>query len=123
MIIALKSFLPSIYSFIIKQAIFKHTFLLYYTLFCSFSFLCSLPSSIKYAHVFGLSATTSTIIFPPNSSLKRPGTFLFLSLEVVFYRFHHIRCIKPSINNIIRNIFKKIFSYHMNNKAISICMA
>ena len=32
---------------------------------------------MKYAHVFGLTATTSVIIFPPNSSLKRPGTFLF----------------------------------------------
>ena len=37
-------------------------------------------SSTKHAHVFGLKATTSTIIFPPNSSLKRPGTFLFLPI-------------------------------------------
>ena len=46
--------------------------------FVPLAFLCSLPSSIKYTHVFGLSATSSTKIFPPNSSLKRPGTFLFL---------------------------------------------
>ena len=36
----------------------------------------SLPSYLKYVHVFA-SATTSIIVFPPNSSLKRPGTFLF----------------------------------------------
>ena len=35
----------------------------------------------KYAYDFGLSATTSTIIFTPNSSLKRLGTFLFLPIK------------------------------------------
>ena len=83
MIITLKSSLWSIYSFIIKQAIFvisKRNLPFYYTLFSSFSFLCSLPSSIKYAYVFGLIATISLIILAPNSSLKRPGTFLFLSI-------------------------------------------
>ena len=48
--------------------------------FVPLAFLCSLPSSSKYAYAFGLSATTSVIIFPPNSSLKRPGTFLFLPI-------------------------------------------
>ena len=48
--------------------------------FVLLALLCSLPSSIKYAHVFGLSTTTSTIVFPPNSSLKAPGTFLFLAI-------------------------------------------
>ena len=45
-------------------------------------FLCSLPSSSKYANAFGLSVTTSIIISPPNSSLKRPGTFLFLPIGI-----------------------------------------
>ena len=45
------------------------------------AFLCSIPSSVEYAYVFGLIATTSIIIFPPNSSLKRPGIFLFLSIR------------------------------------------
>ena len=49
--------------------------------FVPLAFLCSLPSSIKYAHVFGLSATYSQIIFSPNLSLKRPVTFLFLPIE------------------------------------------
>ena len=65
LVIASKSFLWSIYRFIVKQAIFaifKHTFLFYYTLLCAF--LWSLPSSIKYAYFFGLSATSSVIIFP-----------------------------------------------------------
>ena len=48
--------------------------------FVLLALLCSLPSSIKYAHGFGLSITTSTIIFPPNSSLKTGGTFLFLPI-------------------------------------------
>ena len=69
-------------SFIIKQAIcvtFKPKFSFYYVCFyVSLAFLCSLSSSIKYAYVFALSPTNSFIIFPPNSSLKRPITFLFL---------------------------------------------
>ena len=48
--------------------------------FVPLNFLCSLPPSSKYAYVFTLSATNSAIIFPPNVSVKRPGTFLFLSI-------------------------------------------
>ena len=48
--------------------------------FVPLDFLCSLPSSSKYEYAFALSATNSVIIFPPNSSLKRPGTFLFLPI-------------------------------------------
>ena len=48
--------------------------------FVRLAFLCSPTSSIKYAHVLGLRATTPTIIFPPNSCFKRPGTFLFLPI-------------------------------------------
>ena len=44
------------------------------------AFLCSMQSSVKYAYVFGLIATISIILFPPNSSLKRPGIFLFLPI-------------------------------------------
>ena len=44
------------------------------------AFLCLIPSSVKYAYVFGLIATTSIIISPLNSSLKGPGTFLFLPI-------------------------------------------
>ena len=45
--------------------------------FAPLDFLCSLSSSIKYAHV---SPTNSYIIFPPNSFLKRSITFLFLPI-------------------------------------------
>ena len=45
--------------------------------FVPLAFLCSLQLSSKYEYVFGLSATNCVIIFPPNSSLKSPGTFLF----------------------------------------------
>ena len=45
------------------------------------AFLWSLPSSCKYAYVFGLNVITYIIIFPPNSSLKRPGTFLIFPIE------------------------------------------
>ena len=48
--------------------------------FLHLDFLCSLPSSSKYKYAFGLSAKNSVIIFPPNSSLKRRGTFLFLPI-------------------------------------------
>ena len=43
----------------------------------------------KYAYAFGLIATTSAIIFPPNTSLKRPGIFLFLAIGRGFYPFSH----------------------------------
>ena len=49
-------------------------------LFVPLDFLRSLQSSYKYKYAFGLSAKNSVIIFPPNSSLKRPGTFLFLPI-------------------------------------------
>ena len=67
-----------------KQAIcivFKDKSSFYYTLFLPFAFLCSLTAHIKYAYVFALSPTISFIIFPPNSSLKRPITLLFLPIE------------------------------------------
>ena len=48
--------------------------------FVPLAFLCSLSSSIKYAYAFALSAQNSIIIFPPNSSLKRPITYLFLPI-------------------------------------------
>ena len=49
-------------------------------LFVPLPFLCSLQLSSKYEYVFGLSATNAVIIFPPNSSLKRPSTFLFVPI-------------------------------------------
>ena len=48
--------------------------------FVPLAFLCLLQLSSKYEYVFGLSATKSVIIFPLNSSLKRPGTFLFFPI-------------------------------------------
>ena len=46
--------------------------------FVPLDFFTSLLSSIKYECVFALSAQNSFIIFPPNSSLNNPITFLFL---------------------------------------------
>ena len=48
--------------------------------FVPLAFLFSLQLSPKYEYVFRLSATNSVIIFPPKSSLKRPGTFLFFPI-------------------------------------------
>ena len=56
-------------------------------LFAPLDFLCSLPSSSKHEYAFDLSAITSVVIFPPNSSLKRPGTFLFLSIGIGLLSF------------------------------------
>ena len=58
-------------------------------LFAPLDFLCSLPLSSKYDYAFGLSATISVIISPPNSSLKRPRTFLFLPIGRGLYHFYH----------------------------------
>ena len=48
--------------------------------FVPLAFLCSVSSSNLYAYDFALSAQNSVKIFPPNSSLKRPITFLFLPI-------------------------------------------
>ena len=50
-------------------------------LFLPLDILCSLPQSSKYAYAFPLSAANCFIIFPPNSSLKRPGAFLLEQLD------------------------------------------
>ena len=48
--------------------------------FVPLAFLCSVSSSNLYAYALTLSAQNSTMLFPPNSSLKRPITFLFLPI-------------------------------------------
>ena len=48
--------------------------------------------------------------------------FILTYWKQSFVIFIVVRCIKPSLN-IIRNIFKKIFGFNMNNKAIRICIA
>ena len=47
----------------------------------------NIESSSKYEYAFDLSAANSIIIFPPNSSLNRPGTFLFLPIGRGFLSF------------------------------------
>ena len=79
-------------------------------------FLCSLQSSSKYEYVFGLSAKNSVIIFPPNSSLKRPGIFPYW--KRYFILFIIVRRIKPFFN-ITEMSSKKIFGFNENNKAFS----
>ena len=93
----------------------------YYARFCSFSSFFSLSSSIKYEYVPGLSAQISIIIFPSNSSLKKSNALLLIITywKRYFIIFIIVRCIKPSFN-ITHNFFKKIFSYNLNYKAISI---
>ena len=49
--------------------------------FVPLAFFFSLSSSIKHAYVLALSAQNSFIIFPPNSSLNKPITFLFLPIR------------------------------------------
>ena len=44
------------------------------------AFLCSVSSFNLYAYALALSAQNSVTILPPNSSLKRPITFLFLPI-------------------------------------------
>ena len=54
--------------------------------FVPLDLLCSLPP-YKYAYAFALSAVNSVIIFPPNSSLKIPGTFLLTPIGRVLLSF------------------------------------
>ena len=118
MIITFKSLLFFKYGFFIKQTNMILRFITHF--FVPLAFFCTLPSSIIYAHLFCLSATTPAKIFPPNLSLKTPGTFLFFTYwKRSFIIFIIVRCIKPYIN-IRSNLFKKIFNYNMNNKAICI---
>ena len=48
--------------------------------FVPLAFLISVSSSNLYAYAFALSTQNSRMLFRPNSSLKRPITFLFLPI-------------------------------------------
>ena len=57
--------------------------------FVTLAFSCSVSSSNLYAYALALSAQDSTMLFPPNSSLKNLLPFYFYLLQEVCYLFYH----------------------------------
>ena len=61
--------------------------------FVPLAFVCSASSFNFYAYALALSAQNSTMLFPPNSSLKRPITFLFLPIGrgLLSFFYHNLK--------------------------------